>query len=161
MPAVNLYARTTRRFSKTRGMRWTMSKVLTPLDMRFKGTRFAPSRLAPGTPLCFLTSTGRSSGEPRTVPLLYVPVADRDVAVVGTNFGTRSHPGWVYNLEAEPRAELEIDGDIRPVVARLASDEEAMAIWPRFDAVWPGYEKYREIAPRDIKVFVLEPSDDG
>lgn len=160
MPAMNLYARTTRRLAKTRGMRWTMSKMLTPLDMRFKGTRFAPSRLAPETPLCFLTTTGRSSGEPRTVPLLYVPTADGEVAVVASNFGTRSHPGWAYNLETEPRAELEIDGDRRRVVARRASDGEATAIWPRFDAVWPGYEKYREIAPRDIKVFVLEPSNE-
>jgi deazaflavin-dependent oxidoreductase (nitroreductase family) len=133
-----------------------MSKVLMPLDMRFKGTRFAPSRLAPGTPLCFLTTTGRSSGELRTVPLLYVPVSDGDIAVVATNFGTRNHPGWALNLEAEPTAEVEIDGERRSVVSRKASDGEAERIWQRFDAVWPGYEKYREIAPRDIKVFVLE-----
>lgn len=153
---MNLYARVTRRLSKTRGMRWTMSKVLMPLDMRFKGTRFAPSQLAPGTPLCFLTTTGRSSGELRTVPLLYVPVSDGGIAVVATNFGTRNHPAWALNLEAEPTAELEIDGERRTVTSRRASNEETVRIWQRFDAVWPGYEKYREIAPRDIKVFVLE-----
>lgn len=136
-----------------------MSRVLTPLDMRFKGTKFAPSKLVPGTPLCFLTTTGRTSGEPRTVPLLYVPVSDDGVAVVATNFGTRNHPGWALNLEAEPDAELEIEGKRERVVARRASDDETARIWPRFDAVWPGYEKYREIAPRDIKVFILEGVD--
>ena len=158
---MNLYARVTRRLSKTRGMRWTLSKVLMPLDMRFKGTRFAPSQLAPGTPLCFLTTTGRSSGESQTVPLLYVPVSDGDVAVVGTNFGTRNHPGWALNLEADPTADLEIEGERRSVTSRRASDDEAVRIWQRFDAVWPGYEKYREIAPRDIKVFVLEDAARG
>lgn len=138
-------------------MRWTLSKVLHPLDMRFKGTRLAPSTFGgQGVPLCYLTATGRTSGEPRTVPLLYVPVDDDSVAVVATNFGQDHHPGWSANLTANPEASLEIDGETREVVARRADDDEALAIWKRFDRVWPGYERYREIAPRDIRVFVLE-----
>ena len=136
-----------------------MSKVLHPLDMRFKGTRFAPSTFG-GTdvPLCFLTTTGRTSGQPRTVPLLYVPVDDGAVAVVATNFGRDHHPGWSANLTATPEATLEVDGVHRPVVARRAAEDEALSIWKRFDRIWPGYEKYREIAPRERRVFVLEPA---
>ena len=156
---MNLYARVTRRFAKTPAMRWTLSKVLTPLDMRFKGTRLAPSTFGgQGVPLCYLTATGRSSGEPRTVPLLYVPVDGDAVAVVATNFGGTRHPAWSGNLDATPQASLEIDGTPREVIARRATDDEAMAIWKRFDHVWPGYEQYREIAPRDIRVYVLNPA---
>ena len=55
-------------------------------------------------------------------------------------------------------ASIDIEGDSSDVVARRATDQEATRIWNAFDDVWPGYEKYREIAPRDIKVFVLEPA---
>lgn len=140
-------------------MRWTLSKVLGPLDMRFKGTRFAPSTFGgQGVPLCYLTTTGRVSGEPRTVPLLFVPVDGGAIAVVATNFGQERHPAWSGNLDANPEADLEVDGEHRAIVARRATDTEARTIWPRFDRVWPGYERYREIAPRDIRVYILEPA---
>lgn len=142
-------------------MRWLLSRVLTPLDLRFRGTRFAPSTFAgPGVPLCYLTTTGRRSGEPRTVPLLYATLLAGEIAVVATNFGRDDHPAWSHNLEAEPRAALEIDGDTRTVIARRATEAESEAIWARFEHIWPAYEQYREIAPRDIRSFVLEPSDD-
>lgn len=157
LAAVNLYARITRRFAKTRGMRWTMSKVLTPLDLRLKGTRLAPSSFGGrDVPLCYLTTVGRRSGNPRTVPLLFAPVNDGSVAVVATNFGGERHPAWAHNLEANPEATLEVDGVDRDVIARRASDHEVATTWRQLDRVWPGYEKYREIAPRDVKVFVLD-----
>jgi deazaflavin-dependent oxidoreductase (nitroreductase family) len=156
--AMNPYQRLMRRLAKNPVMRWTMSKVMTPLDLMLRNTRFAPSRLGMHAPLCYLTTVGRTSGEPRTVPLLYVDLEPEGRAVVATNWGTSNHPGWALNLEAEPHATLELDGTPHDVVARRATDDEAMAIWRRFDRVWPGYERYREIAPRDIKVFVLEGS---
>ena len=142
-------------------MRWTLARVLTPLDLRFKGTRFAPSTFGgPGVPLCYLTTTGHRSGEPRVVPLLFAALAAGRFAVVATNFGRHDHPAWSYNLDAEPRAVLEIDGDTRPVVARRATEAESEAIWARFDRIWPAYEQYREIAPRDIRAYVLEQRED-
>ncbi len=138
-------------------MRWLLSKVLTPLDMALRNTRFAPSRFGLEAPLCYLTTRGRRSGEPRTVPLLYVPHDGDALAVAATNFGQDDHPEWSYNLESEPRAELEIDGVTRRVIGRRADADETSRLWPRFDAAWPAYETYRTIAPRDIKVFILEP----
>ncbi len=111
-------------------------------------------------PLCFITTTGARSGEPRTVPLLYVALDDGAKAVVASNFGTEHHPGWAYNLEAHPRATIEIDNTRTVVVARRADEGEAQRVWPLFDGVWPGYETYRSIAPRDIKIFLLTPATD-
>lgn len=139
-------------------MRWLLWKVLTPLDLKLRNTRFAPSTLGMNSPLCYVTTTGRTSGKPRTVPLLYVTLEDSDIAVVATNFGTEHHPAWALNLEALPRAQVDIRGASHDVSARLATDEEVATVWPKFDRVWPGYEKYREIAPRDIKVFILTPA---
>ena len=155
---MGVYQRTIIRLSKTSGLRWVLSKTLTPLDVRLKGSRFAPSRFGLNLPLCFLTTTGRKSGEPRTIPLLFVIPPAGGHAVAATNFGRTNHPGWALNLEAEPRATLEVDGETTRVVARKVDTQEVLEIWPLFDGMWPGYEEYREIAPRDIKVFVLTPS---
>jgi deazaflavin-dependent oxidoreductase (nitroreductase family) len=149
--------------SKTSGLRWVLSKTITPLDMKLKGSRFAPSRFLLDVPLCYLTTTGRNSGEPRTVPLLFVDAPSGGRAVAATNFGRRSHPGWAYNLEAEPSATLETEGESTHVHARSVNNEEVLEIWPLFDGIWPGYESYRGIAPRSIKVFVLtaQNTEDG
>lgn len=78
--------------------------------------------------------------------------------MAATNFGRPSHPSWALNLEAEPEATLEVGGEITKVVARKVDAQEVLEIWPLFDGIWPGYEEYRKIAPRDIKVFVLNRS---
>lgn len=153
---MGMYQRTVTRLSTTRSLRWTLSKVASPLDMRFKGTRFAPSTFGVDLPLCFLTTTGRRTGKRRTVPLFFASTPVGSPAIVATNFGQESHPGWALNLEADPLASLEIEGHSRLVAARQASTAESAALWPLFDGFWPGYSEYREIAPRDIKVFVLE-----
>ncbi|MCL1600241.1 MAG: nitroreductase family deazaflavin-dependent oxidoreductase [Actinomycetia bacterium] len=153
---MGMYQRALARLSTMGGLRWALSKVLSPLDTRLKGTRFAPSTLGVDFPLCFLTTTGRKSGAKRTVPLFFVTAPNGSPAVVATNFGQENHPAWALNLDAHPNATLEIDGLSRSVVARRASNDEASALWPLFDGFWPGYEEYRKLAPRDIRVFVLE-----
>ena len=153
---VNPYQRLTRRLSTTAWFRWVLSKILTPLDLRLKGTRFAPSTFGTNAPLCYVTVTGRKTGEARTVPLLFVEHAG-GYAVAGTNFGRSHHPGWVYNLEAQPACVLEIEGTAHDARALPLEGDAAVEAWSKFDSIWPGYETYREIAPRDIKVFVLRP----
>ncbi len=127
---MGVYQRTIERLATTKGLRWVQSKALTPLDLKLRNSRFAPSRFGVDVPLCFLTTTGRKSGEPRTVPLLYVSVdtSQDAVAVVASNFGTEHHPGWAYNLEAEPRASLDIENDQRDVLAQAATPDEAQQI---------------------------------
>jgi deazaflavin-dependent oxidoreductase (nitroreductase family) len=145
-----------RRLSKTRWLRFVISRALTPLDMKLRGSRFAPSTFGLDMPLCFLTTTGRRSGEPRTVPLLFIETDGGAPAVAATNFGRPSHPAWALNLEATPAAIFELEGESRTVTARRATGDEVVEIWPRFDGIWPAYEEYREISHRDIKVFILE-----
>ena len=152
---MGVYQRTLNKLSRTTSLRWVLSRAITTLDLKLKGTRFAPSTLGVDLPLCFLTTTGRKTGEQRVVPLLYVELPSGERAVAASNYGQKDHPAWALNLEATPEASLEIDSESRDVTARRASPEETATIWPLFDGVWPGYEKYREIAPRDIKVFVL------
>jgi deazaflavin-dependent oxidoreductase (nitroreductase family) len=156
MPAMKIYQNSMRRLARMNWFRWVLSKAATPLDIRLKNTRFAPSKMGVDFPLCYLTTTGRTSGEQRTVPLFFVRI-DGVPAVVATNWGTANHPGWSYNLEAHPSASLEIDGQSSEVVARPVSPTEAISAWDQFIAVWPAYAEYRERASREIKVYALSP----
>ena len=145
-----------RSLSRSKWLRWVAIRANHRLDMRLKGSRLAPSSLIE-FPLCYLTTTGRKSGEPRVVPLVYVPV-DAGTAVVATNYGQQHHPAWSYNLEANPRAVLEIDEVETAVVARRATDAEYAVAWPLFQDAWPGYEDYEAMTPRDIRMYVLVPT---
>ena len=55
---------------------------------------------------------------------------DGDVALVGTNFGGATTPGWVYNLEANPDGVAKY-GDVEvPFAARFATaDESEEPMW--------------------------------
>jgi deazaflavin-dependent oxidoreductase (nitroreductase family) len=109
-----------------------------------------------GFPQLLLTTTGRKSGQPRTVTLLYGRHGD-EMVLVGSNFGQAHHPAWALNLEATPEAVVEVDGVVTPVVARLVTDpEEREAIWEQMIAMYPGYAMYRTRAGRDIKVFAVQ-----
>lgn len=102
----------------------------------------------------YLTTKGRVTGKDRTVPLLYVESPD-GIAVVGTNFGSEDHPAWAGNLESNPYATWAAP-DRGAVVARAATTTEYEELWPRFVAIWPGYEGYVARSGRSPKMFIME-----
>lgn len=154
---MNPYRRLVERLGTTRWFGSVASRVLPPLDVRFKGHRRSVTSLGTGFPLCFLTTTGRRSGLPRTVPLLYVADGDR-VVLFASNWGRREHPAWSGNLDAAADALVEIEGVERPMRARRATRDEAERYWPLADAMYPGYAGYRARSGRAVRVHVLEPA---
>lgn len=138
---------------------WLFSKFLhavdKPLFKLSKGRLTMPSLLA-GLPVVMLTTTGRKSGQLRTMPLVAIPSGD-DVAVIGSNFGQANTPGWVFNLEADPTAVIGYAGNEVVVRARRADEAETDATFAVAARIYPGYAHYRSRADhRDIRVFVLE-----
>jgi deazaflavin-dependent oxidoreductase (nitroreductase family) len=149
------------RFASTKFGAWAFSKTLQPIDQVVrklsKGRTSAPQVLA-GLPVLFVTTTGRKSREPRTAPLIAVPVGDT-LALLGTNFGQTSTPAWVFNLEADPTATATYRDAEVDVRARPATDDERDEVWAASKSIYPGYAKYRErITDREIRIFVLEPA---
>ena len=138
---------------------WLFSKFLHTVDrplFRASHGRYTVPSLLAGLPVVLVTTTGRKSGEPRTMPLLAIPSGD-DLAIIGSNFGQESTPGWVYNLEALPTATIEYRGVSVDVAARRADATEVDAAFVAASKIYPGYAKYRERADhREIRVFVLE-----
>jgi deazaflavin-dependent oxidoreductase (nitroreductase family) len=138
---------------------WLFSKFLyavdRPLSKATGGKHTIPSLFA-GLPVVMLTTTGRTSAAARTMPLLAIPSGD-DLAIIGSNFGQEHTPGWVYNLEADPRATIGYRDRTAAVTARRADDRESDATFAAASKIYPGYAKYRQrAAHREIRVFVLE-----
>jgi deazaflavin-dependent oxidoreductase (nitroreductase family) len=133
------------------------AKAVVPLDR-------AVSRLTKGrvvalgmTPSLLLTTTGRRSGQPRSVPLQYLREGDGFV-VVGSNWGQQGNPHWVHNLLAKPEAVVTVGGRDVPVRAEEADGAERQAYWDRLVEQWPGYRGYEATAGnRKIRIFRLRP----
>jgi deazaflavin-dependent oxidoreductase (nitroreductase family) len=113
------------------------------------------SHVPGGAPICLLTTTGRRTGRPRTVPLLYLPHHDEQIVVVASRGGLSEHPAWYLNLRADPRATVEIGGRRRAMTARVATAEERAELWPQLTAVYPRFDAYQRRTARLIQVVLL------
>ena|SRR5215467_1420060 len=112
-------------------------------------------------PSCLITTVGRTTGRPRTNPLLYAPDGDAFV-VVGSNFGQPFHPGWVLNLFARPEATVTAAGRRIAVHATVVTGEERERYWHSLTAIWPAYDVYQHrVTQREFVVFRLSPTADG
>jgi deazaflavin-dependent oxidoreductase (nitroreductase family) len=109
-----------------------------------------------GAPVMFLTTVGRKSGEPRTVPLLCLAEGETLVTVASKG-GMSHHPMWYGNLAANPAVDVEFQGRTRPMTAHTATPEEKRAWWPKLVAMYPDYDGYQARTERDIPVVVLTP----
>ena len=104
---------------------WLFSKTLyQPDKVLFKATggRLTVPAFLAGLPVVMLTTTGAKTGQRRTMPLLGIPVGG-DLAVIGSNYGQKNTPGWVYNLEADPSAAVGYRDRTVDVVARRADEK--------------------------------------
>jgi deazaflavin-dependent oxidoreductase (nitroreductase family) len=116
--------------------------------------------LAGGQPVLALTTTGRSSGRPRSTVVAYVRHAD-SYAIGALNLGSDRDPGWCFNLRADPRAFVTVNGERRAVRARQARGEEAKGLWRAFIGQLPAIANSLRLARRDVPLFVLEPAPTG
>jgi deazaflavin-dependent oxidoreductase (nitroreductase family) len=104
-----------------------------------------------------LTTTGRKSGRPRTQPLLYARAGDAYV-LIASKGGAEHDPLWFRNLQATPRAEIQVGRKTQQVQARAAEGDERERLWRALADLYPGYDKYAQKTSRTIPVVVLEPA---
>ena len=154
----NRFHRVIQKLASTKAGAWSFSKSVQPIDAlvhRLTRNRTSATEALAGLPVVRITTTGRRSGQPRLAPLVAAPIGD-DLALLGTNFGGRSTPAWVYNLVAEPRARAAYRVCEVDVIARSATPEEFEQVFAAVGGLYGGYAKYRErVTDREIKVFVL------
>lgn len=84
-----------------------------------------------------LTTTGRRSGQPRTVPLGYARDAAGNLLLFASAMAAPRNPDWYVNLEADPHVTVEITGRTWDAEAAVLAGDE------RDDA----YRRWVEMAP--------------
>jgi deazaflavin-dependent oxidoreductase (nitroreductase family) len=111
-----------------------------------------------GLPIIMLTTTGARTGQSRTTPVLALPAGDH-LMLIASNFGKPCHPGWYFNLRADPSVLISWKGSWVPMRARELIGEERQRYIERSLAVYPWWAPYhRRAAPRQIPVIMLEPT---
>ena len=129
-----------------------------------------------------LRTTGRRTGQPRTVTLAYARDAgpgragpgragpdradeDRaDYLLVASNYGSAQPPGWLLNIGTDPRVQIQ-DGPRRTeATARIVSPGD-----PGYERLWQlvndhnhdRFRSYQAKTSRPIPVVVLTPGPES
>ncbi|MEU2771431.1 nitroreductase family deazaflavin-dependent oxidoreductase [Streptomyces sp. NPDC007162] len=110
-----------------------------------------------GVPVCLVTTRGRKSGLPRTLPLLFLRDGDR-VVLVASQGGLPKNPLWYRNLQADPQITVQIRSSVRRMLARTAEPAERAALWPRLVAMYADFDQYQAWTARQIPVVICEPA---
>lgn len=108
-------------------------------------------------PTLLLTTKGRKSGEPRSLPLIYGTHGDSYV-IIASKGGMPDHPLWFRNLEAEPECDLMVGAKAVHARARVAEGAEREEIWAKMVDIYPPYVDYQKNTERTIPVVVLDPA---
>ncbi len=138
-------------FSTTR-----FDRVLHPFLYRRSGGAGMSGRVL-GADMILVTTTGRKTGEPRTVALFAFP-SDGGWIVVGSRGGSGRVPDWAHNLRADPRSTIRLRSQEAPALAHELSDDAYEAAFELAAAAYPGYRLYRRNDRHHIPIFRLDPA---
>ena len=153
--------RAMRRFVMSDVGTWIAMKLSTRVDATM--LRLTRGRVSTGVffPVVLMTATGRKSGEPRTVPLVYYTQGE-EVNLIASSYGRPRHPSWYLNVKANPEVELLGGGVRRRYLARETSGEERDRLFALADRLYAGYGLYAtRTGGRTIPVLALRPVSDA
>jgi F420H(2)-dependent quinone reductase len=112
-------------------------------------------------PLILLTTKGAKTGQPRIIPLMYVPYGNQILAIASKG-GAVNHPEWYHNVLAHPDVMVEVGDEKFETTARILTGAEREQAFEKAVEVFPPYGKYQKKAPREIPVIALErPANKG
>ena len=107
-----------------------------------------------------LRTTGRKTGQSR-VTMLTAPIADENrIVLVASKGGDDRNPEWYLNLEQNPSFEMVINGERRSMLARTATVDEKIELWPYVVAAYKPYASYQKRSKRDIPLVICENRND-
>ena len=148
------------KFASSKVGAWVFSRVLHYFDnviLKLTNNQKSLTSILSGVPVVVLTTIGAKSGKPRSVPLLALIKGER-VVLIASNWGQAHHPGWYYNLKANPEVELSLDGQTGIYIAQDATDVERQEYWEEAVYMYAGYAEYKKRAvTRKIPMFILSP----
>ena len=113
------------------------------------------SRLGTQT-ILLLETLGRKSGKPREIPIAYF-FHEGKYLIVESNWGRDKHADWYLNLDKNPTATITVNGQMIPVKAHNAQENEYTRLWEYVTRKHPPYLEYQKMTERRIPIMVFEP----
>jgi deazaflavin-dependent oxidoreductase (nitroreductase family) len=114
---------------------------------------------ASNMPVLELTTTGRKSGQRRSVMLTSPIQEGSTIVVVASRGGDDTHPAWFLNLRDDPDVEVSYKGAPKQKMrARVAAADERARLWPLVTADHKNYAGYQTKTTREIPLVLLEPA---
>jgi len=108
--------------------------------------------------LVLLTTTGRKSRQPQTVPLGAVREGDGWVVIASFN-GANVHPGWWLNMLANPDVTLRVNDEvIKARMQEITNPADYERVWNSVVAGKKRYASYRTKTSRKIPLGWLRPA---
>ena len=126
----------------------------------YRGTRGLVGGNLLGIQMLILTTRGRKTGKPRTLPLAYVEHAGK-LIIVASNGGSEKPPAWWLNLQSQATAEVQVGGERFDVTWEVVPPERRMEFWRRLQAAIPAYRAYRVRTEREIPIVLLTRVEPG
>jgi deazaflavin-dependent oxidoreductase (nitroreductase family) len=112
-------------------------------------------RLGPQRTL-LLTTIGRKTGRPRTLPITYFRHPSGRLFIVASNWGGDRPPAWYLNILAAPQVGVQLKRETFVATARTADAGERATLWPWLVARSPNFGRYQAVASREIPIVLLE-----
>ena len=86
--------------------------------------------------------------------------------MVASAMGQQRHPAWRYNIEADPRVQIQMRGERFEARAQLLTDSERENVWAEVRRAIPQLDIYQRRTDRTICVFRLrrvrsQPTDEA
>jgi deazaflavin-dependent oxidoreductase (nitroreductase family) len=78
-----------------------------------------------------------------------------DYLVVASAMGQQKHPGWRYNLDANPEVQVQMRDERFSARAQVLTDSEKEQVWPDVKRAIPQMNVYEKRTDRNIRVFRL------
>lgn len=119
----------------------------------FRGSADSPSGFLK------LTTTGRKSGQPRTVHLFYIRDGSAYV-VTASNGGKQRPPGWLFNVRSNPKVSIQVQDRQLSAVAEIAEADKRKELWARLLEIAPMYAGYEKRTSREISMVILRPVEE-
>jgi deazaflavin-dependent oxidoreductase (nitroreductase family) len=108
-------------------------------------------------PVLELTTTGRKSGQPRSVMLTSPLQEGAALVVVASRGGDDRPPEWYLNLQDNPDVQVRLQGGpSQPMRARIANPAERERLWPLVIVKYQNYAGYQTKTTRVIPLVFLE-----
>ena len=121
------------------------------------GGRFGLWRPKPGGwGMARLTTTGRRSGQDRSVMIGYFEDGTNLVTLAMNGWG-EGEPAWWLNLQSNPEARIETADGPRDVTGRAAAGEERERLWNRWREIDDDTDAFAARRSTETAVVVLEP----